>query len=178
MRPRILKPIATAALVLIGGCLNIGDTIEGCGEDPTPDLASPTATTPRNSSGPSVTGLDRRRWEPVVVQAPRGQVEHQPTYAEPLVLEGGPARDGQVFPSVGDATRLGASPQAAAAEGAAEFVWPAALLVVSPARMVLGMPPWLTLRGPGDAAGVMPAAQMREVPGLWIWVSAPVRPSP
>lgn len=177
MRPRFLIP-ALAALASLTGCLNDGDTITGTDQDPTPDLSPEQASTPRNSSGPSVTGLDRRNWDTVVVAAPRGQVQHQPTYAEPLVLNGGSARNGESFPTVADATALGSSPQAAAAEGAAEFAWPAGLLLVSPARMVMGMPPWLTVQGPGETSGTLPPAQARELPGMWIWVSTPQEKAP
>lgn len=172
MRPRALI-LALAVLPSLAGCLNPSDTLTDAGEDPTPDLGHETAAATRPSSAPSVTGLDRRNWDTVVVTAPRGQVQHQPTYAEPLVLNGGPARNGQTFPTTADATALGASPTAAATEGAAEFTWPAALLLVSPARMVMGMPPWLTVQGPGEASGVLPPAQARELPGMWVWVAAP-----
>jgi predicted small secreted protein len=172
MRPRALI-LALAAVSTMAGCLNPSDTLTGAGEDPTPDLGPATATAPRSSTGPSVTGLDRRNWDTVVVTAPRGQVEHQPTYAEPLVLNGGPARNGGTFPTVADATALGASPSAAATEGAAEFTWPAALLLVSPARMVMGLPPWLTVQGPGEGSGMLPPSQARELPGMWVWVAAP-----
>lgn len=170
MRPRFLIP-ALAALASLTGCLNDGDTITGTDQDPTPDLSTAAATAPRNSPGPSVTGLDRRNWDTVVVAAPRGQVQHQPTYAEPLVINGGSARNGRTFPTVTDATALGSSVPAAAAEGAEAFAWPAGLLLVSPARMVMGMPPWLTVQGPGEPSGTLPPAQTRELPGMWIWVT-------
>lgn len=177
MRLRHLIPVFALSATL-AGCLNASDTITGTGDDPTPDLGDATGSSPRSSTGPSVTGLDRRNWDAVVVTAPRGQVEHQPTYAEPLVMNGGSARNGETFPTVADATRLGCSPGAAATEGAAEFVWPAGLLLVSPARMVMGMPPWLTMQGPGQASGVLPPAQATALPGLWVWVAPPPRTSP
>lgn len=177
MGRRFLIP-ALFALAPVAGCLNDSDTLSGTAEDVTPDLSPETTGEPRRSTGPSVTGLDRRNWDTVVVAAPRGQVQHQPTYAEPLVLNGGPARNGETFPTAADATSLGSSPQAAAAEGAAEFTWPAGLLLVSPARMVMGLPPWLTVQAPGQASGTLPPAQARELPGLWIWVAQPQGTSP
>lgn len=178
MRPRLLiLPLVT--LAPLAGCLNDGDTLRDVDGDPTPDLsATADVVVAPHASGPSVTGLDRRNWSTVVVSAPRGQVQHQPTYAEPLVLNGGPARNGQTFPTVSDASALGSSPAAAASEGVAEFFWPAGMLLVSPARMVMGMPPWLTVQGPGEAAGTLPPAQTRELPGLWMWVAAPQGKTP
>ena len=169
-----LNSLAIGALLAapLQACLNNTDTLTGAGSDPLPDLApeSPTAVT--RSAGPSVNGLDRRNWAVVTVAAPRGQVERQPTYDEPLVMNGGDARNGRTFPTVADAMRLGSDPGAAAEEGALEAGWPAALLVFSPVRMVMGEPPWLTVRSPQQAEGVMPTAQVRDVPGLWTWVAA------
>jgi hypothetical protein len=36
----------------------------------------------------------------------------------------------------------------------------------------MGEPPWLTVRSPQMAEGVLPVAQVRGVPGLWAWVAA------
>ena len=170
-----LKPALLAALVApaLSACLNDTDTITGAGPDPLPDL-SPAAAAgpPTRSAGPSVTGLDRRNWSVVTIAAPRGQVEHQPTYADPLVLNGGPARNGETFPNASDAMQLGSDPGDAAREGVLEAGWPAVLLVLSPVRMVTGEPPWLTVRAPEQASGVMPTSQVRGAPGLWMWVSS------
>jgi hypothetical protein len=174
MSPRRLSriPLVTACL-LLAGCLNDSDTLVDAGSDPTPDLNPPAQVPPpTRSAGPSVQGLDRRNWDVVQVAAPRGQVQHQPTYAEPLVFNGGDARNGKTFPTTSDAMTLGAPVDAAASEGALEAGWPAVLLVVAPARMVLGMPPWLTMQGPAQADGVLPAAQRDGAPGLWAWVSS------
>lgn len=166
---RLAVPSISLAL---SACLNDSDAITDAGPEPLPDLAGePAPTTPTRSAGPSVTGLDRRNWQTVRVAAPRGQVEHQPTYAEPLVLNGGPARNGETFPTAGSAMDGGADVGAAAAEGALEAGWPAVLMVVSPFRIVAGEPPWLTLVGPQQASGALPSAQVREVPGLWRWVA-------
>jgi hypothetical protein len=170
-RRLIPSTLASCGLAL-GGCLNGSDTIVGAGSDPTPDLDPPATVPPATrSAGPSVRGLDRRNWDVVTIDAPRGQVEHQPTYSEPLVFHGGPARNGERFPTVADATALGTPLDQAATEGALEAGWPAALLVVAPARMVLGMPPWLTMQGPAQASGTLPEAQVRGAPGLWAWVA-------
>ena len=164
--------------LMAGGCLNDSDTLVDAGPDPTPDLDPPEAVPPATrSAGPSVKGLDRRNREVVRVEAPRGQVQHQPTYSEPLVLNGGSARNGETFPTTQDALQLGTPADAAAAEGALEAGWPAVLLVVSPVRMVLGMPPWLTMQGPAQADGTLPPAQRDEAPGLWRWVAAEGAPS-
>ena len=133
---------------------------------------------PTRSTTASVQGLDRRNWSAIEVEAPRGQVQHQPTYSEPLVLNGGPARNGETFPTASDSMQLGSTAGAAAAEGALEAGWPAVLLVVSPARMVLGMPPWLTMQGPRQASGVIPPGQVHGAPGLWAWVETDARNSP
>ena len=102
--------------LLAGGCLNDSDTLVDAGPDPTPDLNPPAAVPPpTRSAGPSLKSLDRRNWDVVRVEAPRGQVQHQPTYAEPLVLNGGSARNGETFPTVGDAMQLGSPADAAAA---------------------------------------------------------------
>lgn len=165
--------------LMAGGCLNDSDTLVDAGPDPTPDLNPPDQVPPATrSAGPSVNGLDRRNWEVVRVEAPRGQVQHQPTYSEPLVLNGGGARNGETFPTTNDALQLGTPADAAAAEGALEAGWPAVLLVVSPVRMVLGMPPWLTMQGPAQADGTLPPVQRAEAPGLWRWVAADGTPSP
>ena len=165
--------------LLAGGCLNDSDTLVDAGPDPTPDLNPPAEVPPATrSAGPSLKSLDRRNWDVVRVEAPRGQVQHQPTYAEPLVLNGGSARNGETCPTVGDAMQLGSPADAAAAEGALEAGWPAVLLVVSPVRMVLGMPPWLTLQGPAQADGTLPPSQRGETPGMWKWVAVDGSVSP
>lgn len=165
--------------LLAGGCLNDSDTLVDAGPNPTPDLNPPADVPPATrSAGPSLKSLDRRNWDVVRVEAPRGQVQHQPTYAEPLVLNGGSARNGETFPTVGDAMQLGSPADAAAAEGALEAGWPAVLLVVSPVRMVLGMPPWLTMQGPAQADGTLPPSQRGETPGMWKWVAVEGTASP
>lgn len=178
-RPRLNAALVATAALLLGGCLNRSDTITGTQTDPTPDL-DPSATVPpaSRSSGPSVRSLDRRNWDVVRVDAPRGQVEHQPTYDEPLVLNGGAARNGERFPTTQDAIALGSDPGAAAAEGALEAGWPAVLLVLSPARMALGMPPWLTMQAPLQADGTLPSAQRTGAPGLWLWVAPDGKDAP
>jgi len=162
-----------AITAMLSACLNDSDTITGAGADPLPDLGEQTSTPARNSTGSSVQGLDRRNWSVVTIDAPRGQVEHQPTYAEPLVLNGGPARNGETFPTSTSALQLGTPVNAAAAEGALEIGWPAVLLVASPARMIMGMPPWMTMRGPQQASGVLPTAQTGDQQQLWMWVVTP-----
>lgn len=170
LSPRLALPLLALALP---ACLNDSDTITGAGPDPLPDLAGdPPPAQPTRSTGPSLQGLDRRNWQMVTVAAPRGQVEHQPTYAEPLVLEGGLARNGEAFPTVESAMKGGASVDAAAAEGALEAGWPAVLLVVSPFRMVTGEAPWIIVQSPQDASGALPPSQMRGSPGLWRWVES------
>jgi len=84
MQPRSLIRTLTlvAATLALSACLNDSDTITGAGPGQLPDLA-PEPTTPLyNSSGPSVKSLDRRNWEVVTIEAPRGQVEHQPIAQE------------------------------------------------------------------------------------------------
>lgn len=180
MPRRRLNHLAIASvLAVLGGCLNDSDTLVDAGPDPTPDLDPPTEVPPpTRSRDVSVQGLDRRNWQVVQIDAPRGQVQHQPTYAEPLVLNGGPARNGETFPTVSDSMQLGAPLGAAAEEGALEAGWPAVLLVVSPARMVLGMPPWLTMQGPKQASGMLPPGQVGGAPGLWMWVASDGKKSP
>jgi len=180
MQPRSLIRTLTlvAATFALSACLNDSDTIDGAGPGQLPDLA-PEPTTPLyNSSGPSVKSLDRRNWEVVTIDAPRGQVEHRPTYAEPLVLNGGSARNGETFPTATSAMQLGTKPDAAAAEGALEAGWPAVLLVASPARMLMGMPPWMTMRGPNQASGVLPPSQTQDNGAMWMWVVAPAPATP
>jgi len=176
--PRLIPSALACLLPMVAGCLNANDSITGAQDDALPDLGPEPTPRAVNSTGPSVQGLDRRNWPVMVVAAPRGQVEHQPTYAEPFVMNGGDARNGETFPSVADAMRLGTPVDKAAAEGAVESVWPAVLMIASPARMALGMPPWLTVRGPAQPQGVLPAAQARELPGMWVWVSAPTPEEP
>lgn len=173
MRSLRLNSLLLGALLVapLQACLNSSDTLVGAGPDPLPDLAPPADVPPTRSAGPSVTGLDRRNWSVVAVPTPRGQVERQPTYAEPLVLNGGDARNGRTFPTVADAMQPGSTPGAAAEEGALEAGWPAALLLFSPVRMVTGEPPWLTVRSPQQAQGVLPPRQVQGAPGLWVWVA-------
>lgn len=180
MRSRrlILAPVTTCLALVLPACLNDSDTISGTGPDAIPDLAPQPAPAVHHSAGPSVQGLDRRNWSVVTIDAPRGQVEHQPTYAEPLVFNGGAARNGDLFPTPDSALRLGTPVDDAAAEGALEAGWPAVLLVASPARMVLGMPPWMTMRGPDQASGTLPSAQARDNGAMWMWVVAPGTPEP
>lgn len=180
MRPRrlILAPVHACLTLALSACLNDSDTITGTGPDALPDLSPAPAPTTRQTAGPSVQGLDRRNWSVVTIDVPRGQVEHQPTYAEPLVFNGGAARNGELFPTPESSLRLGTPVDSAAAEGALEAGWPAVLLVASPARMLLGMPPWMTMRGPDQASGVLPSAQARDNGAMWMWVVAPGTTAP
>ena len=162
----------SVALLALGGCLNQSNTLTHAGNDPIPDLNSPMpSTAPPAASPASLKGLDRRNWDVQVVDAPRGQVQARPTYSELLLLNGTDARDGKTFPTVADSLYLSSSVGAAATEGAADVVWPAFLLVVSPVRMATGQPPWLIVDQPMQAVGVLPASQTRASDGLWKWVS-------
>ncbi len=173
LRFHLTFAVAVATLACMQRCVNDSDTLYGAGTDSLPDL-SPSETAPaRSSTGPSVQSLDRRNWTTVVIDSPRGQVEHQPTYGELLVLNGQSARDGDTFPTVESAMQLGSSIDHAAADGAVEFAWPAVLMVVAPARMCFGMPPWLTVQSPQQASGMMPPIQTRDNETLWVWVAVP-----
>ena len=159
-------------LLALAGCLNQSNTLTHAGNDPIPDLNSPMpSTAPPAASPASLKGLDRRNWDVQVVDAPRGQVQARPTYSELLLLNGTDARDGKTFPTVADSLYLSSSVGAAATEGAADVVWPAFLLVVSPVRMATGQPPWLIVDQPMQAVGVLPPSQTRGTDGLWKWVS-------
>ena len=159
-------------LLALTGCLNQSNTLTHAGNDPIPDLNSPMpSTAPPAASPASLKGLDRRNWDVQVVDAPRGQVQARPTYSELLLLNGTDARDGKTFPTVADSLYISSSVGAAATEGAADVVWPAFLLVVSPVRMATGQPPWLIVDQPMQAVGVLPASQTRGTDGLWKWVS-------
>ena len=161
-----------ASLLALAGCLNQSNTLTHAGNDPLPDLNSPMpSTAPPAASPASLKGLDRRNWDVQVIDAPRGQVQARPTYSELLLLNGTDARDGKTFPTVADSLYLSSSVGAAATEGAADVVWPAFLLVVSPVRMATGQPPWLVVDQPMQAIGVLPASQTRGDDGLWKWVS-------
>ncbi len=164
--------LVCVALLALAGCLNQSNTLTHAGNDPIPDLNSPMpSTAPPAASPASLKGLDRRNWDVQVVDAPRGQVQARPTYSDLLLLNGTDARDGKTFPTVADSLYLSSSVGAAATEGAAEVVWPAFLLVVSPVRMATGQPPWLIVDQPMQAVGVLPASQTRGTDGLWKWVS-------
>ena len=172
--PRVIfaHAILYAAILLLGGCLNQSNTLTHAGNDPIPDLNSPMpSTAPAAASPASLKGLDRRNWDVQVVDAPRGQVQAQPTYSELLLLNGTDARDGKTFPTVADSLYLSSSVGAAATDGAADVVWPAFLLVISPVRMATGQPPWLIVDQPMQAVGVLPVNQTKGNDGLWKWVS-------
>ena len=172
--PRVIfaHAILCAAILPLGGCLNQSNTLTHAGNDPIPDLNSPMpSTAPAAASPASLKGLDRRNWDVQVVDAPRGQVEARPTYSELLLLNGTDARDGKTFPTVADSLYLSSSVGAAATDGAADVVWPAFLLVISPVRMATGQPPWLVVDQPMQAVGVLPVNQTQGNDGLWKWVS-------
>jgi hypothetical protein len=172
--PRVVlaHAILCSAVLPLGGCLNQSNTLTHAGNDPIPDLNSPMpSTAPAAASPASLKGLDRRNWDVQVVDAPRGQVEARPTYSELLLLNGTDARDGKTFPTVADSLYLSSSVGAAATEGAADVVWPAFLLVISPVRMATGQPPWLVVDQPMQAVGVLPPNQTQGNDGLWKWVS-------
>jgi len=172
--PRVVlaHAILCSAFLALGGCLNQSNTLTHAGNDPIPDLNSPMpSTAPAAASPASLKGLDRRNWDVQVVDAPRGQVQARPTYSELLLLNGTDARDGKTFPTVADSLYLSSSVGAAATDGAADVVWPAFLLVISPVRMATGQPPWLVVDQPMQAVGVLPAKQTQGNDGLWKWVS-------
>lgn len=169
--------------IQIAGCtgaLNRENGLIGVPDGGCPDLHGPVATGAADAADATgagavgsaeripLTGLDRRAWPVIVVEAPAGQVEHQPTYFESLPLATGTARgrgDAPTTSTVLEGASDGGSLLAEAA--AAPFVF-AGELIISPVRMIV-QPPWSTLRSPArhPAQAVVPDGGTAT---QWRWV--------
>lgn len=162
---------AAALAGALGGCntMNRDNGLIGAEPGALPDLRGDTSPAERQRDGsPSLRGLDRRHWEPVVILIPSGQVEHQPTYFEPLLLASGPARN-DALPPTTDTVLEGASDGGSMVlETAVAPVIFAGQLVLLPIALFVD-PPWTVHRAP---EALEPSAA-ELAPTDWRWVEGP-----
>lgn len=172
----LIRAIASLALLtLVMGCtghLNQSNGILGTDDAALPALVSQSQSSIGANEQPSLEGLDRRNWSVVTVAVPRGQVEVQPSYSENLQIAKGTARDAGTFPTSATALEGGSNCDSIVVEGIVQPVWPAALFVAAPVRMVGGEWPWQTQRYPKSKFQLVPvaAASGDSTANLWKWV--------
>ncbi|MBX3355058.1 MAG: hypothetical protein KF724_05100 [Phycisphaeraceae bacterium] len=169
---RRLAPLActgtTLLTLVVAGCnsMNMENGLLDAEPGALPDLHGKAQVQDIASSGePSLRGLDRRHWDPVIIRVPGGQVEHQPTYFEPVLLASGPARNTGAAPTT-DTVLEGASDGGSLAieTVAAPFIFGGELLIL-PIRAIID-PPWSVHRAPSTPR---PSAA-ESAPVDWRWV--------
>lgn len=168
-RRRAVTGAAVVAATIVGAACaptNQPDGLLGVAGGGCPDLGPAPADAGASAPSAPLTGLDRRAWPTITVEAPANQVEHQPTYFEPLPLASGPARNTGAAPTTATVLQGPSDGGSLLLEaGVAPFVF-AGELVIFPVRMIV-QPPWTTVRGPaalphGPADG--------EPANAWRWV--------
>jgi len=118
-----------------------------------------------SSAAPTLQGLDRRHWPTVVLLMPSGQVEHQPSYFEPLHLASGPARNQSLAPTEETVLEGSSDGGSLVLEAAAAPFVTAGELVILPVRAIID-PPWSVHRAPA----ALPEAPSASAPVDWRWV--------
>ena len=166
-----LLTLSMSAALLSAGCdsLNARDDLIGAELGALPDLrGDSSAMQPASGGAPTVQGLDRRHWPVVVLRNAPGQVEHQPTYFEPVPVASGPARNTSEPPTTATVLQGASDGGSLLAEaGLAPFIF-AGELVILPIRAI-GDPPWAVHRSP---KALTPSdAETAHVD--WRWVETP-----
>ncbi len=170
--------LGVGLVLCVHGCtghLNQSNGIDGIGEGALPALQSSTQTSLADAT-PSITGLDRRNWDLMMVAIPRGQVQVQPTYSEDPIIVRGPARVDGAYPSASTSLDGPSDGGQLVMEGAAQPFWPTVLFLAAPVRMATGDPPGTTHRQPTAGFHLVPVnadGQPLWDRAMWEWVEKP-----
>lgn len=170
--------LSACAAWCMGACtghLNQSNGIDGIGTGALPALQSSTQTSLADPT-PSVTSLDRRNWQLMMVAIPRGQVQVQPTYAEDPTIVRGPARVDGIYPTRSTALDGPSNGGQLFIEGAVQPLWPTVLFVAAPVRMATGDPPGATHQQPRAGFHLVPVTADGQPVwdrATWKWVERP-----
>ncbi len=169
---RFVGVAAIAALLGCEDCRNRDNGLLGVEAGTLPALqASPSSSIPADD-GPSLTGLDRRGWNLVLVSMPRGQVEVQPTYGRNLHLARGSVRGEGIYPTASTALDGSSEPKSVLCEAILQPLWIPVSFGMTPMLIARGQTPWSTHREPRGRYEVVPAATGGD--GVdWRWVERP-----
>ncbi|MHC5023952.1 MAG: hypothetical protein ACYTGG_08575 [Planctomycetota bacterium] len=102
----------------------------------------------------------RSDWEPVRIQVPIHQTQHQTTFRHVPVYVDETARQRGDYPDVQQALRTNDVGADQWAEAATEVASPAISLVLVPTEWLSGNGPWAAQAGPDGSYGRLPAAQL------------------
>ncbi|MSR27951.1 MAG: hypothetical protein EXS03_00010 [Phycisphaerales bacterium] len=162
------------ALCGIAGCAdsrNRSNGITGLEPGAIPALVADPASSLVEVDAPSLVGLDRRGWDLVLVEVPRGQIEVQPTYGGNLHLSSGTSRTEGIYPTTATALQGQSLSESVFVEGALQPAWAAISLAGSPVHMAQGAWPWSTRLEPRGKYEVVPSGAVNIVD--WRWVERP-----
>ncbi|MCA9286857.1 MAG: hypothetical protein KDA22_16655 [Phycisphaerales bacterium] len=179
IRTSTLRPIAStdrAALVAapilllaVAGCTgNLNTSDDLIGGDPVVTETAVAGTDAMAPDQPSLLGLDRRNWPVQRVTSPPAQVEFNPTYVEPVLVDDTTARNRGDYPSFATMLEETGSSEALAWQAIATIPYNGWLLLISPIRMVQ-TPPDSIERGPGGYRRMPPVPTVNP----WAWVEPP-----
>ena len=167
------------AIALAAGCEDSRNRINSLlGVEPgsIPALEVNPASSIPASDAASLDGLDRRAWDLVLVEVPRGQVQVKPTYMRNLNLASGSIRDEGIYPTLQTALDGTAEPESVLLEGVVQPFWASISLAGSPVLMARGEWPWSTQREPRGKYELVPAGQTPATAVNWAWVERPTQP--
>ncbi len=165
--------------VLLIACEDSRNRADGLlGVDPAtiPALCASPSATIKTDDSPSLSGLDRRAWDLLLVQVPRGQVEVQPTYMRNLRLASGSVRSEGLYPTQATVLDGPATQNSVLVEGIAQPAWAPISLAGSPVQMIRGEWPWSTRREPRGKYELVPAEPTPANAVNWAWVERPLPP--
>lgn len=170
---------AVAAIAIASGCEDSRNRVDGLlgvesGSIPALEV-NPASSIPAPDAV-SLDGLDRRAWDLVLVEVPRGQVQVQPTYMRNLNLASGSIRDEGIYPTLQTALDGTAEPESVLLEGVVQPFWASISLAGSPVLMARGEWPWSTQREPRGKYELVPAGQTPATAVNWAWVERPTQP--
>lgn len=162
--------LATVACIALPGCT--GDLNRGTGPmgaslpDLSPEFTEADPGTPSERDPEwAWSTIDRRGWETVVIAAPRGQVETNPTPDFTPAVMAGREVDADTYPTAASAVVVKVDGNREAALGAADPLRAAWSLIESPYGLVV-RPPWSRVVEPGPTFAILPApAANPEQPG-------------
>ena len=159
-----------ATMTMASGCAKpFNEQIDLVGTDPLPALVPATGITELTGRPSLLHGLDRRGWDVVTVEVPTHQVAHYPTYATNFRWDRDRGPWDPAYPTAADSIVDPSDAGQDLADGVAEPVHAAVMLVWAPFDMLLGNWPWSSTRSPGEPYAV---ASPRPPADLWDWFAA------
>ncbi len=165
--------LPAAVVISVAGCNTFNDQIDLVGTDSLPALAIAAEETELSGTPSLMHGLDRQSWSTVMVQVPRDQVAHPPTYAINFRWEAERGPWNPAYPAaieaVDDPTDTGQD----VADAVAEPFVTAAMLVWAPIDMIFITQPWEQRRSPSEPYALVRGAAPAH---LVDWFAAPQQP--